>query len=299
MSAGFAGQGTGLNLLRPSRLRTLLVLGRVSNLPTVWSNCLAGWWLGGGGRWAGLFWVSMSATFFYLGGMFLNDAFDAQFDRNNRNTRPIPSGAISEGEVWLWGIGWMVLGMVCIVWMGVGTALLALALAASILVYDAIHKIVVLAPILMGLCRVLLYLVSASAGLNGVTGEAIWKGLALGCYIVGLSFLARKESTGIRMQYWPCCFLAAPVGLAWLIDDASDERTAFLCSLILILWAVWILAQTFGRAQPNVGRVVSHLLAGIVLVDFLAVADWSHWAAALFVAWFSLALWLQNFIPAT
>ena len=30
------------------RLRTLLILGRVSNLPTVWSNALAGWWLGGG-----------------------------------------------------------------------------------------------------------------------------------------------------------------------------------------------------------------------------------------------------------
>ncbi len=32
------------------QLRTLLILGRVSNLPTVWSNCLAGWWLGGGGN---------------------------------------------------------------------------------------------------------------------------------------------------------------------------------------------------------------------------------------------------------
>ena len=29
-----------------SQLRTLLILGRVSNLPTVWSNCLAGWIMG-------------------------------------------------------------------------------------------------------------------------------------------------------------------------------------------------------------------------------------------------------------
>ena len=33
-----------------SYLRTLLVLGRASNLPTVWSNCLAGWLLGEGGH---------------------------------------------------------------------------------------------------------------------------------------------------------------------------------------------------------------------------------------------------------
>ena len=30
-------------------IRTLLVLGRVSNLPTVWSNCLAGWLIAQGG----------------------------------------------------------------------------------------------------------------------------------------------------------------------------------------------------------------------------------------------------------
>ena len=34
---------------KPPLLRTLLILGRVSNLPTVWSNCLAGWLLDGGG----------------------------------------------------------------------------------------------------------------------------------------------------------------------------------------------------------------------------------------------------------
>ncbi len=33
----------------PRELRSLLILGRVSNLPTVWSNCLAGWLLSGGG----------------------------------------------------------------------------------------------------------------------------------------------------------------------------------------------------------------------------------------------------------
>ena len=38
--------------LRP--LRALLALSRVSHLPTVWSNCLAGWWLGGGGNFAKL-----------------------------------------------------------------------------------------------------------------------------------------------------------------------------------------------------------------------------------------------------
>src|SRR5256885_13326506 len=73
-----------------SLLRTLLILGRISNLPTVWSNCLAGWWLGGGGNSHKLPWLFCGVTLLYIGGMFLNDAFDADFDRAHRQGRPIP-----------------------------------------------------------------------------------------------------------------------------------------------------------------------------------------------------------------
>src|SRR5262245_63623198 len=89
------------------QLRTLLILGRVSNLPTVWSNCLAGWILGGGGE---LFKLPLpdlirlavltaGATFLYVAGMYLNDAFDEQFDSQHRPERPIPSGAIRAATV--------------------------------------------------------------------------------------------------------------------------------------------------------------------------------------------------------
>jgi 4-hydroxybenzoate polyprenyltransferase len=81
-------------------MRTLLVLGRTSNLPTVWSNCLAGWWLGGGGNVHKLFPLMAGATLLYLGGMFLNDAFDERFDAQYRRARPIPSGLIAIETVW-------------------------------------------------------------------------------------------------------------------------------------------------------------------------------------------------------
>src|SRR3954466_5310656 len=76
-------------------LRTLLVLGRVSNLPTVWSNCLAGWLLSRGGAPDELFLLCAGTSLLYVGGMFLNDVFDIEFDRQHRSERPIPSGAAS------------------------------------------------------------------------------------------------------------------------------------------------------------------------------------------------------------
>ena len=101
--------------------KSLLLLGRVSNLPTVWSNCLASWLLAGGTllettdlqRFS---WLVVGATLLYLAGMFLNDAFDVRFDKEHRTERPIPSGAISAKAVWVWGIMQMVIGLGCLVW---------------------------------------------------------------------------------------------------------------------------------------------------------------------------------------
>jgi 4-hydroxybenzoate polyprenyltransferase len=183
--------------------------------------------------------------------------------------------------------------------MGGTTAPLAFFLGACILLYNAIHKIMVLAPVVMGGCRLLVYLTAASAGLTGVTGESVWKGLALASYIAGLSWLARKESAPVQMRYWPSAFLAAPIVVGCLFDDGRGKWMAAICSLVLVVWVAWTLLQTFGREHPSVGRVVSHLLAGITLVDMLAVADISHWAVVLFPVWFVLALLLQRFIPAT
>ena len=70
-----------------SFLRTLLVLGRSSNLPTVWSNCLAGWLLSGGGELKTFLWLCAGATCLYTGGMYLNDAIDANFDLQFRRER--------------------------------------------------------------------------------------------------------------------------------------------------------------------------------------------------------------------
>src|SRR5882672_6455284 len=153
-----------------SRLRTLLLLGRVSNLPTLWSNCLAGWWLGGGGNVGKLPLLFGGATFLYLGGMFLNDAFDVDFDQQHRKERPIPSGTISLTAVWRLGLILLGLGMACLICLGTTTGALGVALLFCILVYDATHKLFTFSPVLMGVCRFFVYVIAASTARDGVTG---------------------------------------------------------------------------------------------------------------------------------
>jgi hypothetical protein len=282
-----------------SYLRTLLVLGRASNLPTVWSNCFAGWLLGDGGPLSGLFLLWLGATCLYTGGMFLNDAFDVEFDRQHRPERPIPSGAISRGEVWGFGVGWLILGLVLLAFFGTHTTLLGLLLVASILVYDAVHKAVAFSPLLMALCRFFLFLTAASASETGVTGLAIWSAFALGIYIVGLSYVAKSESTRGPVRYWPACLLAAPLLLAYIVNEGDYKRRSLVLSALVAFWILRNLRFSYWSADKNIPRTVSGLLAGIVLVDLLALAGGSPGVAFFFLLLFAGTLLFQRFIPAT
>lgn len=280
------------------RLRTLLVLGRASNLPTVWSNCLAGWWLGGHASTKRLPFLFVGVTLLYVGGMYLNDAFDANFDRQHRKERPIPREDISAGTVWKLGLLWIVLGLASLFWIGHTTGMLGLLLVFCILLYDAMHKLVTFSPLLMGACRFFVYPVAASVGAT-VTGWAVWCGLALALYVIGLSFIARRESARGPVQYWPLIFLPAPIVLAFVMNTGEYRQSAVILSLVLGLWLLRSLRTYLWAVDRQIGRTVSGLLAGIVFVDWLAVADAPRILSLIFLVLFGLAIFFQRFVPAT
>jgi 4-hydroxybenzoate polyprenyltransferase len=290
MNQNFAGQ-----------LRTLLILGRVSNLPTVWSNCLAGWWLSGGGNVWKLPLLLLGISALYTGGMFLNDAFDADFDRQRRAARPIPSGQISLDAVWKFGWAWLALGILLLIGCGKISGALAVVLAGCIVIYNAAHKAVTASPWLMGLCRFWVYVIAGTAAANGLRGNSIWCGVALAFYIVGLSFVAKRESFRGPVPHWPLLLLAAPIFLAMLMNAGDARKAALLVAVVLVLWVARCARTVFQPGEANVGRIVSGLLAGIVFTDWLAVAPQvSHTlSTAIFLALFAATLWLQRFVPAT
>lgn len=278
--------------------RTFLVLGRVSNLPTVWSNCLCGWLLGGGGSELTLLLLVLGASLVYVGGMYLNDAFDAAFDRQHRRERPIPSGAIPEKLVWEVGLALLGGGALPLVWLGWDTALCTLLLVGSVLLYDAVHKAVAFSPVIMASCRLLLLLTAASAGEAGITGLAAWSSVALAGWVIGLSYVARREAVRGPMALWPLVLLALPEFLALLVNNGSLRLRGLVLSGVLVAWTGLCLRHLFGRGQPNVGRTVSGLLAGICLVDLLAAPP-DPAVFPVFLFCFVAALLGQRFVPAT
>ena len=181
--------------------RTLLDLGRVSNLPTVWTNVLAGAVLSRGSlEVPTLLLLSSAASLLYIGGMFLNDAFDRSFDARSRPERPIPSGRATSSQVFTIGYLLLASALALVALVGWGLALaMAAVLAALIVFYDAFHKGNPLSAVVMGLCRAALY-VLAAVTLGTVNREVGFGALLLLLYVVGLTAVARKEAKNPRLR---------------------------------------------------------------------------------------------------
>ena len=241
-------------------LADALALGRVSNLPTVWTNAVTGLVLAGGA----LDSVAVAAllgalTVFYIGGMYLNDYFDAEIDAAQRPERPIPSGRVSRGTVGVAGFAMLIAGVVQLVWVGAmaGTspwpAVVGIALAACIVFYDAHHKGNPLSPLVMGICRMLVYVV---AGVSVV------------------------PAYGAAM--------------------ATAEPAAWVFLVPLVAWVLMTLRLIRRRGPGDIPRAVVRLIAGICLLDALVVAAaGSAGLALLCVGGFVLTLLGQRYVPGT
>jgi len=216
-----------------SLARTLFRLGRVSNLPTVWSNCLAGAGLATANVDPGLVLLGAGAmSLVYTGGMFLNDAFDQGHDQARAPARPIPSGAIRGGTVYALGFLQLALGVLCIGvttdWSATGAAV---ALAALVVVYDAWHKGNPLSPVLMAGCRALVYVTLGLLVSERSPRLVLWMGtMSLVSYVVGLTWLAKLESRGFTVR--------VPGGFATFIAGISLVDAILLCSVGRFDWAL-------------------------------------------------------------
>ena len=278
-------------------MRTLLVLARVSNLPTVWSNCLAAWLLAGGGAWSRFALVCLGASLLYTGGMFLNDAVDQEFDRQYRPERPIVSGAIPASRVWVLAIAWLGMGWLLFAVLGHRPAIVAALLIGIIILYDWAHKQTVLAPLLMAACRFLLYLLAALTAANAFDSALLWRASVLFAYIVGLSYLARGESTGAQFWRWTIALLFVPALVAHIAPLGAPKLMVGLVTAVQVGWTLWALSGKKPKLLSMIPQGVAALLAGIVLVDWLAVAGYGP--ASAFLLLFGLALLTQRLAPAT
>lgn len=278
-----------------AQIRAWLILSRGSNLPTVWSNLVAGWLLGyvytdrfpyANGLLLSLLGLLLGVSLIYVGGMILNDAFDARWDTERRSTRPIPAGLVSARSAFIVGGLALFFGSWFTVAASLGghrgiTSVLVLLLVGGVLVYDRWHKGVSWAPAVMGLCRALLPLIGFFA-VGGLIDGPHFRGwnlvalLAHPCVLWLLTFsitlVARHEAgpgTPPKWAEWLLYLVPVPLVLVQFPPDVNGlpKVAVFGC---LLFW-LWIFFSNRRHALPaGVGRRVADRLAAFPLVDFAA-----------------------------
>ncbi|HBJ88132.1 MAG TPA: hypothetical protein DDZ88_30615 [Verrucomicrobiales bacterium] len=309
-------------------MKPWLHLARISNLPTVWTNVTAAWLLAGGvladPR---LYWLILAGSLLYTGGMILNDAADVKFDREHRKERPIPSGQVSIKAAWSVGMAMMVLGSALAIFFE-ASVWITLALVASIMFYDLYHKPWAGSVVVMGACRTLLYLTAASAVEKVVITKhnvalfffgaelcfetdwlplSFWLvlpyALALGCYVVGITIGARLErkhgSLSMMRSLLTFGILYVPGLLFLTVFFRSVGGLGQVVVVLTFTILVGVGCQTLRQGGAAVGRAVGLLLAGIAVVDALAVSTVSVPLALCFVALAPLLRLWQRWVAAT
>ncbi len=287
--------------------KVALRLGRVSNLPTVWTNVLAGFALAEGPlRPLAVATVLVAVSLSYVAGMYLNDYFDRDIDARERPERPIPAGQAAAGTVAAAGFGLLIAGLMLLApaawWAGNPTPLPSLlagaTLATAIVCYDARHERTRLAPAIMGACRVLVYVTAVLVFGGSMSGLAAAAGATLFVHVAALSGLAAGETRTAPARGWPvpALFLAPFYGIAL----AERAPLALVLGLVLAAWTGGAVRLATRRDHPEIGVAVGRLIAGISLVDAMVIAGAGQpYLALAAVSGCGLTRALQRRLPGT
>ena len=256
----------------------------------------------------GLWVVGLLATasaLLYSAGMVLNDVFDIELDREEQPYRPLPSGRISlRSARWL---GWQLLTLGIMAAGGAAVmlanatlengppaaadslvlswlpAIVAVALAVLIVLYNAGLKRTPLGPLAMGGCRMLNVLLGMSVLREWWRIEHWVVAAGVGIYIAGVTWFARNDARRSDRRQLSAATLVMLAGVAmvgtlpWLTDEQGVFRQIQpeICrwDMLIALLAGFVLARGVPAiVQPSPGPVRAAVRRSIVGLIFLDAA---------------------------
>ena len=266
-------------------------LARPANLPTAAADILAGAAIAGifildnersmvEFQIGSLLFLVASSVFLYAAGVILNDVFDFKLDQIERPERPIPSGRVSLRSAAIFGAILMLFGILIAFLTNSLSGIVALVLALSILLYDALAKTHgFFGPLIMGVCR----------GLNLLLGVSIlgslpnwWFALIPVIYIAAITLISRGEVHGDNKKhiifagilYTVVIFLV--LGLMQISGQILDWVLPFVA-----IFAVAVFMPLFKAYRDNSpGNIKKAVVAGVlslILLDAALAVGFSQW----------------------
>ncbi len=264
-------------------LMPLLRLLRIPAVFTTFPDVLAGYAIVRQGEIAPLELTGLLAASgcLYLSGMVWNDLFDIKQDLVERPTRPLPAKEIRPKMARLLASVLMLAGICSAMLVSMPAFFVSLALAGTILAYDAGGKKTPAGPLLMGLCRgfnVLLGAACVTSFSNWNIHPALIVAAIMTLYVCGITLFARSEAQ--KSAAWPLTvglILSVLALLAWGVMAAvlSTGSAVMLVVVMLVLIAFQVLRRAIpaiqSREPAQVQQTVRAMLLTIPMLEAIVI----------------------------
>ena len=286
-------------------MRAYLELLRPANVVTALGDVLAGFAIAGLRHPERLPWLLLGSCCLYAGGVVLNDVFDRDLDRIERPERPIPSGRVSARSAATLGGGLLVGGVAAAMMATAAAGAMALAIAATVLLYDAWGKRQApIAPLNMAMCRALNLMLGVTAVPAALT--TAWPVAAVPLlYIYAITVLSRGEVHGGSRRATSSALIILMASIAALVMVIVRVPGGPWPALVLAAALSWRVVPAFvgARRHPTPAAIRTAVKRGIlslVLVDAaIAAAFAGPVFAAVILATGLAAGWLARLFAVT
>ncbi|MDZ8052919.1 MAG: UbiA-like protein EboC [Aulosira sp. ZfuVER01] len=282
--------------------RGYLELMRPANIVTAWADILVGFAASGSGiifaqlingeatatSLIPLAWLLLATTGLYGGGIVFNDVFDAELDRKERPSRPIPSGRVSRENAALLGSILFAIALFSASQVSWLSAILALVITSASLLYDSLAKHHPLfGPLNMGLCRGSNLLLGVSV-VPGILSERWYLALIPVLYIAAITAISQgevhggKRITGVIAVLLIAIVLTAVVALGFFAEYRAISALPFA-----VLLAVRVLPNFIQAArEPIPDKIRNAVKVGVlslIILDATVAAGFAGFAYGLLV----------------
>ena len=290
-------------------------LARPANLPTAAADILAGIAVTGVFSTSGtdIFFTAISgmnmaflvfaSVFLYAGGVILNDVFDYRIDAVERSERPIPSGLVSLKSAAIYGAAAVLIGVVLAFLVTATSGYIAIALAAAILLYDAVaKKHDFFGPLSMGICR----------GINLILGMSIlgslrywWLAVIPIVYIFAITLISRGEVHGKNKNHIVLAgvlyagVIFTVLSLAYLYTDSLLFPLLFLALFSISVFRPLLKAYSENSPENIKKAVMAGVLSLVVLDAAIAVSFSTWWYGLLILALLPVSMALSKLFAVT
>lgn len=229
-----------------------------------------------------LIWLILATIGLYGGGIVFNDVFDAELDRKERPERPIPSGDASVLSASILAIFLLIIGIAAAFQVTVLSGVIALAVAALAVLYDAWGKHrLILGPINMGMCRGGNLMLGVSV-IPAVVQELWYLSFIPIVYIAAITMISRGEvHGGNRKALVGGAFMYAAIVATLVILSFFTEVIWWQVLPFVLLFAYFIfppLLKAMTKQEPQlIGKAVKAGVISLIVLNATLASAFAGW----------------------